>query len=147
MTEAWDWDDIGYPAEITIEEISHSISHGYGGGYAASRAAAQKMQKLFTLVYPAMPTANWLNLLDFWRAVYGASDAFYWEFPITLYGSPSYGGLNIGDPSDGFDTDQEVYYGCGAVFTCRFAESKLMQKVTARHPGRWLVNIPILEVA
>ena len=146
MTVSWDWDDIGYPIEIQIEEICHTISHPYGGGYAASRPASQKMRKLFTLIWPAMTAAKWLNLIEFWRSVYGSADAFYFEFPIALYGSPSYGGYFIGDPADGFDTDQEVYYGCGPVFTVRFAEPRLLQKVNARHPGKWAVQAKILEV-
>ena len=146
MTTSWDWDDIGYPQEIQIEEICHTISHPYGGGYAASRPASQKMQKLFTMIWPALPAANWLNLIEFWRSVYGSANAFFFEFPVALYGSPSYGGYNIGDPADGFDTDSPVYYGCGPVFTVRFAEDRLPQKVNAYHPGKWAVQAKILEV-
>lgn len=146
MTTAWDWDDIGYPNSLDVRDICHTIRHGYGGGYAASRPAAQKMQKYFVLTYTTMPSANWLNLIEFWRSVYGSANAFYFEFPVSLYGSPSYGGLNIGDPADGFDTDQEVYYGCGPVFTVRFAENELLQKADARYPGRWQVVVPMFEV-
>ena len=146
MTISWDWDDIGYPQEIQIEEICHTISHAYGGGYAASRPASQKMQKLFTLTWPAMTAAQCLNLIEFWRSVYGSADAFFWEFPVSLYGAPAYGGLNIGDPADGFDTDQEVGYGDPAWFTVRFAEDRLPQKVNAHFPGKWAVQAKILEV-
>jgi hypothetical protein len=147
MTVTWSWDDIGYPFALEIEEISHVISHGYGGGYMATRPASQKMQKLFKCHWPAMASANWLKLVEFWRSVYGGSDAFYWEFPMALYGVPSYGGENIGEPDDGFDTDLLVGYGEPAIFTCRFAESRLPQKVTARHPGYYDIRVSIVEVA
>ena len=146
MTLQWDWDDIEYPREIEITEICHTISHKYGGGYAASRPASQKMQKHFKLVFPAISSTSWLNLIEFWRSVYGSANAFFWEFPVALYGSPAYGGYFIGDPPDGFDTDQEVYYGCGPVFTVRFAEDRLPQRVHAYHPGKWNITVPLLEV-
>ena len=94
-----------------------------------------------------MTAAKWLNLVEFWRSVYGSANAFYFEFPMELYGSPSYGGLNIGEPDDGFDTDEEVYYGCGAVFTVRFSEDNLPQRYNSLFPGLWAVRVPITEVA
>ncbi len=52
----WNWDDIGYPN---------------GGGYGASRAASQKMQKKFRMVWNSMTSAQWLALVEFWREHYG----------------------------------------------------------------------------
>ena len=69
------------------------------------------MQKQFRLTWPGMEAANWLALVEFWRSCHGPADAFYFEFPVDLYGSPSYGGENIGEPDDGFDTDYEVGFG------------------------------------
>jgi hypothetical protein len=143
----WSWDDIGYPQKIDIIEKCHTINHAYGGGYAASRAGSHKMQKLFTLTYPGMPKANWVNLIEFWRSVYGSADAFYWEYPEGIYGSPSYGGEVIGDPNDGFDTDYEVGFGCGPVFTCRFAENDLIQEWSAIFPEIFAIKVSIFEVA
>lgn len=143
----WSWDDIGYPVEIETTEICHTISHGYGAGYSASRAGAQRMQKLFTMVYPAMTSANWLALVEFWRSVYGSADAFYWEFPMALYGSPVYGSVAGEESADGFDADYDTGYGGGPAFTVRFAEDRLPQKVRAQHPGKWAVTVPIIEVA
>lgn len=143
----WSWDDIGYPQELEVEEISHVITHGYGGGYSATRPAAKKMQKLFRPYWPAMTSAQWLNLVEFWRSVYGGADAFYWEFPESLYGVPGYGGENIGEPADGFDTDVIVGYGEPAIFTVRFAEDRLLQTASAKRPDHWSVRVAIVEVA
>jgi len=143
---SWDWDDIGYPQEIDITEVCHTLRHEYGGGYAATRPASQKMQKMFNLIYPGMDSANWLNLVEFWRSVYGSANAFYFEFPLGLYGTPAWGGETIGDPADGFDTDQDVGFGSGAIFTVRFAEDTLPQKYNSFHPGLWAVSFSLLEV-
>jgi hypothetical protein len=143
----WSWDDINKPFEIQIEEVAHVLSHGYGGGYSATRPAAQKMQKVFKLYWQAMTAASWLNLVEFWRSVYGGSDAFYFEYPEELYSVPGYGGSNVGDPEDGFDTDLIVGYGEPAIFTCRFADERLVQKVNARFPSHYNVRCTIVEVA
>lgn len=143
----WSWTDINYPFEIQIEEVAHVLFHGYSGGYSATRPAAQKMQKVFKLYWQAMTKASWLNLVEFWRSVYGGANAFYFEFPESLYGVASYGGENIGDPDDGFDTDLIVGYGEPAIFTCRFADERLIQKINARFPNHLNVRATIVEVA
>ena len=145
--ETWSWDDIGYPQEIDVVDMAHTIRHEYGGGYAATRPAAHKIQKMFTMFYPGMPTANWLELVEFWRSVYGGADAFYWEYPAALYGSPVYGSVAGEDPPDGFDADYDTGFGGGPAFTVRFAEDTLPQKIRAHFPGLWVVTVPIIEVA
>lgn len=145
--ELLDWAQLGKPKRWRIKEIAHSIHHPYGGGYAASRSASDKIQKAFYHYYDKMTSAGWLYLVEFWRARGGSAEAFFYEFPLGLYGTPGYGGLNIGEPADGFDTDVDVGFGGGATFTCKFMGDELDQFGDGRRPGRYGVEFWIREVA
>ena len=105
------------------------------------------MQKAFGMVWHVMTAPEWLALVEFWRSVYGSADAFYWEFPVELYGSPGYGGYGGLEPDDGFDADQDVGYGAGPIFTVKFVGNELPQKYRTTVPGRWRVETTIREVA
>lgn len=142
----WPWDDIGYPGEMDVTDICHTIEHTYSG-YSASRPGSTKMQKAFSMVWPIMNTDQWLALIEFWRSVYGSANAFYWEFPVTLYGSPGYGGYGGLEPPDGFDADIDVGYGSGPIFTVKFVGNELPQRYRGNSPGYWKVEATVREVA
>ncbi len=142
----WNWDDFSYYYQIDIDEICHTIEHPYGGGYAASRPEASKMQKCFYVDMLAMNPAQWLNFVVFWRAVHGNADAWYFQIPYEIYGSPGYGGYGGLEPADGFDADQAVGYGEGPIFTCQFVGKKLPQKYRSDRPNHWRVTATIREV-
>jgi hypothetical protein len=143
----WNWDDFGRPISMDPTDICHTISHQYGGGYDASRPAATKMQKAFAFGWNNMSTAQWLAFVEFWRSVRGNANAFYWPFPIELYGAPGYGGYGGLEPSDGFDADIEVGYGEGPIFTTKFISPELPQKWKSRTYNRWIVSTAVREVA
>lgn len=147
MTLTWNWDDVGRFADINPTDICHTIEHPYGGGYCASRPENSKMQKEFEISMLAMTSAEWLNLVEFWRSVKGNGDAFYFQFPIEIYGSPGYGGYGGLEPSDGFDADQAVGYGEGPILTVRFVGNKLHQKQHSEIPFHWQANFILREVA
>lgn len=165
MTLSWNWDDYGYYAELSIEEICHTIEHPYGGGYDASRPEASKMQKEFHVDFTAMTSQQWINLIEFWRSVHGNADAFYFQFPTELYGSPGFGGFPFTfgsillsgssgyggyggmEPPDGFDADQESGYGEGPIFTVKFVGNRLPQNYKSDLPGYWAANVILREVA
>lgn len=142
----WSWDDIGYPDELDPTDICHTIEHPYVG-YSASRPGSTKMQKAFAMVWYRMQSDKWLALIEFWRSVHGSANAFYWEFPLELYGSPGYGGYGGLEPDDGFDADQDTGYGSGPIFTTRFVGNELPQRFRAGGPGRWRVEATLREVA
>ena len=120
-------DDIGNPSYVYPTDICHSHSDDFGGGYQASRLESGKMQKLFDVVWPQMSSAQWLALVVFWRSV-GNAKAFYWQFPVGIYGSPGFGGYGGLEPEDGFDADQPVGAGEGPIFTAKFVDPKLPQR-------------------
>lgn len=163
---SWNWDDYGYFAELGIDEVCHTIRHQYGGGYDASRPEASKMQKEFQIQFTYMTSENWIFLVEFWRSVHGNADAFYFQFPAELYGSPGYGGFTFTfgsillaggsgyggyggvEPPDGFDADQAVGYGEGPIFTTKFVNDRLPQRHRSDIPGYWRTDqILIREVA
>lgn len=139
------WDLIGYPTDLEITDICNSISHPYNG-YSASRATSGKIQKLFAHTW-IVTTDQWIAFVEFWRSVYGNVNAFYYQFPVELYGSPGYGGYGGTEPPDGFDADQPVGYGEGPILTVRFAEKQLPQKYRTNFPGTWSVQASMREVA
>lgn len=146
MTLTWNWADVGLSAEIKVTEICHTIEHQYGGGYCASRPEADKMQKEFDINMLVMTTAQWLALVEFWRSVHGNADAFYFQFPIELYGSPGYGGYGGLEPADGFDADAAVGYGEGPIFLARFVDRQMPQSHLLSF-NKWTAQFKIREVA
>lgn len=162
---SWNWDDFGYDYQIDIDEICHTIEHPYGGGYAATRPEASKMQKAFMIDMLVMSSQQWINFVEFWRAVHGSADAFYFQFPSELYGSPGFGGFPFTfgsillsgssgyggyggmEPPDGFDADQESGYGEGPILTCKFVGNRLPQKYRSDMPNHWRVTAVVREVA
>jgi len=123
------------------------------------------MQKKFKITWETMSPSEWLNLVEFWRSVHGDVDAFYWEFPIELFGSAGWDGFNpivfgqaefgeatfgnygIYEPEDGFDADDTGSgYGDGPVFLAWFDEPNLPQRYLTGYK-RWRVQTTIAEVA
>lgn len=141
------WDDVGMADDITVTEICHTARTDYGAGYQATRAKATKMQKQFEIVWKYMRPEKWLNLVEFWRSVYGSANAFYWEFPIEMYDVGAFGGDDMGveDPG-GWDSEGDgMGFGAGPVFLVRFVEDSLPQKY--RHYNFWVVTAVLREVA
>lgn len=147
MTDTFSWDDAGMANDIEVEDICHTVKHQYGGGYNASRAGATKMQKRFKVTWEFMTGAQWLYLVEFWRNQFGSANAFYWEFPNGVYGSPGYGGYGGLEPDDGFDADIDTGFGGGPAFTVKFEENSLVQKYIPGTANRWRVQVSLLEVA
>jgi hypothetical protein len=139
------WDDIGYPTEMDVIEHAHVTTHPYSGGYSSSRPDGTKIQKSITMRWNAMTSAEWLELVEFWRSVGGPANAFYYEF-IEIYGSPGYGGYGGLEPLDGFDADQDAGYGDGPIFTVRFVEANLPQRYRSGF-NIWSVEATVREVA
>lgn len=157
------WDDIGQPSSMSIDDICHTRSDPFGGGYSASITQGGRMQKIFRIVWPSMEPAEWIELLSFWRSVHGNADAFYFQIPTTIFGSPGWGGFNQAifgeavfgeatftsagsfDPDDGFDADQEVGFGDGPIHTCKFVDQSLPQQYLTGF-SRWRVETSIREV-
>ncbi len=142
----WDWDDFGLPDSMEPTDICHTISHPYGGGYDASRPEASKMQKAFAYGWLNMSSARWLAFIEFWRSVKGNANAFYWPFPVGLYGSPGYGGYGGLEPPDGFDADIEAGFGDGPILTVKFISNEQPQR-WKNGTNRWVVNTAVREVA
>lgn len=140
------WDDVGMANIMEITESCSTVTHSYSG-YSATRSMSQKMQKIFTITWVAMTSVQWLKFIEFWRSVYGNANAFYWEFPYELYGSPGYGGYGGLEPGDGFDADDFVGAGDGPIMTVRFVGSDLPQKRLRNMPGYWEVKATFREVA
>lgn len=140
------WDDIGYPQDLEVTDFCHTIEHDYDG-YSASRPGASKMQKAFKMTWDGMTGAQWIALVEHWRSVFGSANAFYYQFPIELYGSPGYGGYGGLEPPDGFDADADVGYGTGPIFTVKYVGKQLPQKYKTGTPGRWHVEATVREVA
>jgi len=145
--ETFPWSSIDIPNGIEVTEHCHTIKHAYGGGYMASRARSTRMQKRFTPIWHAMTAASWVELTTFWRTVSGSADAFYWQFPVGIYGVSGWGGVEVDNPPAGWDADEAIGWGDGPIFLARFEEDSLVQKYDERLPNRWAVSVAILELA
>jgi len=141
------WNDVGMANDITVTEICHTARTGYAAGYQATRAQATKMQKQFNVFWTAMKFEEWLNLVEFWRSVYGSANAFYWEFPLEMYDVGAFGGDDMGEEDPGgWDSEGDgMGFGAGPVFLVRFLNDELPQKY--KHVGRWIVSAVLAEVA
>lgn len=138
------WDDIGYPTVLNPSDVGHKIEHPYAGYYAV-RPGAAKIQKAFEMAWEKRTTAQWLAFVEFWRSVF--ADAFYFEFPAALYGSPGYGGYGGVEPPDGFDADYDTGFGGGPSFIAVFVGDTLPQEWQSGGPGRWGWRATVREFA
>jgi hypothetical protein len=144
--EVFPWDSIELPNGMEITEFSHTVKHNYQG-YSVSRATTTKVQKQFTLTWNAIDSASWLKVVEFWRLVHGNADAFYFQFPVGIYGVSGYGGeATTDDLPYGFESEYDFGYGSGAVFLVTFVEDNLKQKWVPSGVNRWKMQITVREV-
>ena len=138
------WDDVGACSGIVPGDRCFSIHDEYTG-YKASRPTATRKVKAFKVTHRLMNTQQWLALIEFWRLV-GDHDAFYWEFPIELYGVAGYGGDNLGEEDPGgWDTEGDgMGFGAGPVFLVQF-EGKILWQTHVK-PFYWGVSYQVIEV-
>lgn len=138
------WDDVGACSGIEPYDRCFTIKDKYIG-YIASRPATTRKVKGFKVHHKMMTTEQWLALVEFWRKV-GDHDAFYWEFPIALYGVAGYGGDNLGEEDfGGWDTEGDgMGFGAGPVFLVQFETDILYQKHIK--PFYWGVSYVVVEV-
>lgn len=142
------WDEVGDGSQMEVVDTAHERVGG-------------KIQLNLKISWRAMPPSQWLALREFWRSCGGGVDnpdafgggyvatrvkAFYFEFPVTLYGSPGYGGYGGLEPADGFDADAAAGYGSGPVFTMFFLGRTLKQSYLTGY-NRWQVTVNLREVA
>ena len=161
--QTFSWDDVGMANAIEVTEVCHSIRHSYAA-YSAARKTSGRIQKQFKVTWSSMSPSEWLALIEFWRSVRNV-EAFYWEFPIELFGSPGWGGYGPAvygtavygtdlygaygafDPDDGFDAENDgVGFGDGPVFLAWFMEPTLPQRYRTGFQ-RWQVTANIGEFA
>jgi hypothetical protein len=105
------------------------------------------MPKSFEMTWTSARYSEWLAMVRFWRSVYGSANAFYWQFPIELYGVGGWGGQDgfVEDPG-GWDAEGEGFdYNEGPVFLVRFAKDSFQQQYEGPVTFGW--NVGIDEVA
>lgn len=140
------WDNVGMADAIVVTEICNTVRTPYTAGYSASRPRTTKIVKRFDVTWNRLRTLNWLNFVEFWRSVYGDADAFYWEYPMEMYGVGAFGGDDMGteDPG-GWDSEGDgMGFGAGPVFLVQFVGPKLPQKY--RHHEYWAMTVGFLEI-
>jgi len=146
LVDYFPWQSIGWATGLSITELAQTIRHEYPG-YTATRAKATKMQKRFALSWSAMSSDQWLALITFWRSQNGGANGFYFEFPLSLYGAGSFGGVDGAEPADGFDAERGWGFGDGPTFLVRFENDELPQQYLTAFPGYWAVSTTLIEVA
>ena len=125
-------------------DVSSTVRVEFEGGYKETRARHTRIVKIFEVEWDSLPTSEYLALLEFWRARNGGADAFYWQFPLEMYGEPGWGGYDA-DPPDsssgsGYETDYEVGWGEGPKFLVRFLDDELEQTYSTEY-DRWSVRV------
>lgn len=141
------WASLPDPQTFKVKDICHTIRHEYGGGYTASRRDGTKIQKEIYMKWDNLTGPQWLAIVEFYRSVGGSAEAFYFEFPVGLYGSPGYGGYANLEPPDGFDNDAAVGYGNGPIMIARFDDDELSQEYYYDHFQHWIVEATVREIA
>ena len=145
MTDTWSWTDIGMASNIKVVEQGVKITHPYGKGYRSSRSGTSRILKDFVLIYDAATNAQWLKLVEFWRSQFGT--AFYWEYPVEIYGAGGYGGYAGIVPDDGFTAVIDTGAGGGPSFLVEFEGDSLPQRYQSDLPGHWTYEFTLLEVS
>ena len=140
------WNSTGYANELGVTEIAQTVKHDYPG-YTPTRARTTRMQKKFALQWNAMTNGQWLSFIKFWRTVRGGAGEFYFEFPVNLYGTGTFGGINGEEPDDGFDAEANTQYGNGPMFLVKFESDELPQGFRLEAFEGWIVSANMIEVA
>lgn len=137
------------PSRMRPMDVASTVRVEFEGGYKETRARHTRILKVFELEWDHLPADEYLAFLEFWRARNGASEAFYWQFPLEMYGEPGWGGHDT-DPPDsgsgtGFESEVDVGWGEGPKFLVRFLEDELHQEYSTEY-DRWTVRVRLETV-
>jgi hypothetical protein len=129
----------------TVDRV-FGLETPFESGHSQSRAKTTRKIKLIDVSWHLIPTDEYLDLVAFFRDV-GNFDAFYWQWPLGMYGEPGFGGISqTDDDGTGFgQTEQEVGYGEGLVFLMRFVEPELQAEYSTEF-DRWNVATRMKQV-
>ena len=138
--ETFPIETVGYPSRMRVKDLAPVYSTPYEG-YEQTGMAVTRIRKEFEVTYERMESDQWIALVEFYHTVHGGADAFYWQFPIGVYGSESgYGMGGYGEGGYG-----EGGYGEGPVFLVRFVGDELEQEYSTEY-DRWAVRTVLREV-
>ena len=136
--ETFPWDEIRNPISIKVRDKASVVRTKFEGGYEHTRARNTSIPKQFELFWNAMEASDWMALLKFFRARHGGAEAFYWQFPIGIYGEPT-------DISEaGFESEIEVGFGEGPIFLVQFVNDELEQEYL--NADRWRMTVVLEEI-
>lgn len=139
------------PTRIRITDTWPSVKTDYEGGYEETRAQHTRKLKTFEVEWRNnLATEDLLDFLEFWRE-HGSVYAFYWQFPLEMYGYGGFGGAAADEDDwiEGFGGVDDGFGGAGMgegpILFVRFAEDTFQHEYNQEWE-RWNVRVRMKEV-
>ena len=113
-----------YPSSFSCRLIDPVVRSPKGTGIVQTRPENPIAKWQFTLNFSFVHPSEWVYVHDFWYAHRGGA-LFYFQWPMGLYGIPSFGGVPLYDPTYIWDTAITTGFGEGPVKICYFDMDEL----------------------
>ena len=134
------------PIGLIPRDLAEIIEDEFQAGYSQTAPAATGIPKEFELAYK-VPTDEYLDFVEFYRARHGGAEEFFWQWPLDGFGLPGYGGIGGEEDPTGFDTHplaRDVAIGEGPFFLVKF-KGQPEHGYDQAHPGWWNIKMTLRE--
>lgn len=134
------------PYDMSPNDLAEIIEDEFQAGYSQTAPAATGIPKEVDVAFK-VPTNEYLDFVEFWRARHGGAEEFFWQWPLQGFGLPGYGGIGGEEDPTGFDTHplaRDVAVDEGPLFLVKF-RGRYDAKYDSAHPGWWNIKFTIRE--